>query len=83
MDGGLVSDRELVVSRGDGAEAFEAADGSFDRVAPLVDLAVERWRPPTEAAFGLAGATLVLFVGDDGLDAAAAQVGAVRARLRR
>src|SRR6266567_2143573 len=54
----------LVVAGGDSAPLFEPAEAALNGVAVLVDLAVERGRPPTRRSLGLAAFDLIATFGD-------------------
>ncbi|MEU7514037.1 transposase [Streptomyces sp. NPDC042898] len=49
-DGRLVADRELVVSRGDGAVSLEAVDSALDRMMLAVVRRIEMWRSTATGA---------------------------------
>ncbi|GGT59951.1 hypothetical protein GCM10010271_73980 [Streptomyces kurssanovii] len=79
-DGRLVTDRELVISRGYGPVSFEAVNPALDRVPLAVVNRVELRRPAAERAAFLPVAGLVGLVRDGAADTAPSQVGAVLAR---
>lgn len=80
VEGGFVSGGELVVAGGHGSVVFELVDAAFDGVTLSVEGGVEAGWPAAFGAFGAAVGVLVGFAGDGGLDATAAQVGAVGGR---
>ena len=77
MDGGLVSDGELVVAGGQGAGAFEPVDAALDGVPLFAGLAVEGGWPATGPAPVFAVLDAVGLLGDRGRDTALTQVDTV------
>jgi hypothetical protein len=74
VDGSAPDEVAFVVAGGDGAVLAELADGALDGVALLVQLAVEGGRAAALAAAPEPACLLVGGLGDDGPDAASAQV---------
>jgi hypothetical protein len=79
VDRALVHEVAFVVAGRHGAELLELVEGAFDGVALFVACGVEGGRAAACPAAGAAVFLLVFLDGDDGGDAAAAQVGAVGA----
>jgi len=75
--GCLAGQFTLVIAGGNSAELPELAEAALDGVALAVVPGVEGGRPASAPAAGAAVVLLVFLHRDDGLDAAAAQAGAV------
>src|SRR3954469_4936268 len=76
IDGAVVDELTLVGAHRDGTERLEPVVRALGGVALLVDLGIERGRPPADRALRQAGLLLVALLRDGGLDPASPQVGA-------